>query len=71
MRCICTISSRRLVDLQPHEEHRPIGIAAIERFELRRHEVEGVEAADPEPDMLREPEVAQQPERDLADVAGA
>ena len=47
-----------------------VGIAGIERLERRRHEVERIEAADAEPDIGRDPEVADRAERDLADVEG-
>src|SRR4051794_36566780 len=55
------------VDLQPYERHRAPRVAAISGPQSGWHPVEGMERADPEAKMRRDPEVPDQPERELAD----
>src|SRR5688500_19950595 len=60
----------RSVELQPDEPHRAIGVAAVDRFDRLRHEVEGVEPADAELEIGRDREFAEQADADLADAVG-
>src|SRR5436190_8443156 len=60
--------SIQLVDPQPNERHRAIGVAPVSGLERPRDEVDGVERAEAEPDVRRDSEIPDSARRDLADV---
>lgn len=48
----------RLFQLQSHERHRAVGVAAVDRLDLPGNEIEGIEPTDAQLEVGRDAEVA-------------